>query len=189
MATSASEPPLSGLFAIRALIEEHAEALESDLARWYATDLRDLWRPGGGSSRLTYRRLRVLIDGLPAESRLKTEIRDGLTQEQWDTLPDPQGYGEWSRTDHLLAAVHDRIGMLDHTLALVNSKPGTNLPLPRPYPRPGVGPVRGAAAEVDRARKAAQDAAVIAYMRAHQGAAPPDGWDWQAAADEASTTD
>lgn len=146
----------------------------------YATDLRDLWRPGGGASRLTYRRLRVLIDGLPAESRLKSEIRDNLTQDEWDALPAPSGYGPWSHTDHLLAAAVDKLGWLIYATYAINSPKGSSPEEPKQWPRPGVGPVLGKAAEADRARKTARDAAVLQWLRDHQGEQPPDDWDWQA---------
>lgn len=41
--------------------------MEADLA-FRGHDLRDLYRPGGGSSRLTLRRLNVLVRHLPTES-------------------------------------------------------------------------------------------------------------------------
>jgi hypothetical protein len=113
---------------------------------------------------------------------LKTEIRDSLTQDEWDGLPTPAGYGPWSHTDHLLAAVHDRVAMLDRTLVQVNSKPGTTVPMPTPYPRPGVGPVRGAGGD-DGGRKGRREAAVMAYMLEHNGAPPPPDWNWESAYD------
>lgn len=44
--------------------------MEADLLRFYAVDFRDFYRRRGGSSRLTLRRLSVLIAGLPTESAL-----------------------------------------------------------------------------------------------------------------------
>lgn len=43
--------------------------MEADLARYYqGQDFRDFYRPKGGESRLTLRRLAVLVRGLPPES-------------------------------------------------------------------------------------------------------------------------
>jgi hypothetical protein len=42
--------------------------VEADLAMSAGVDLRDLRRPGGGPSRLTLRRLLVLVRGLPPDS-------------------------------------------------------------------------------------------------------------------------
>lgn len=51
------------------LIREHEEAVELDLFD-RGVDYRDRWRPGGGESRLTLRRLLLLIVGMdPFESR------------------------------------------------------------------------------------------------------------------------
>lgn len=42
--------------------------MEADLQRFYGIDYRDRFRPGGGESKLTLRRLGVLLQGLPMES-------------------------------------------------------------------------------------------------------------------------
>ncbi|MBM4489500.1 hypothetical protein GS937_01565 [Rhodococcus hoagii] len=63
--------------------------MEADLNRFHQTDLRDLWRPGGGESQLTLRRLFVLIRYLPADSALAIDESDGRVP--------------WTITDHLLA--------------------------------------------------------------------------------------
>jgi hypothetical protein len=78
--------------------------------------------------------------------------------------------------------VHDRVAMLDRTLVQVNSKPGTTVPMPTPYPRPGVGPVRGSGGD-DGGRKGRREAAVMAFMLEHGGAPPPPDWDWESAYD------
>lgn len=38
--------------------------MEQDLANFFGIDYRDRWRPGGGASQLTLRRLLVLIEGM-----------------------------------------------------------------------------------------------------------------------------
>lgn len=47
-------------------------------------DLRDLYRPGGGSSRLTLRRLRVLVRGLPPDSWTWLSVREDNEQAKAD---------------------------------------------------------------------------------------------------------
>ena len=63
--------------------------IEADLRRFYQTDLRDLWRPGGGDSQLTLRLLWVYIRRLPHTSAL--------------AISDNGGRMPWSIEDHLLA--------------------------------------------------------------------------------------
>lgn len=63
--------------------------IEADLKRFYQTDLRDLWRPGGGDSQLTLRLLWVYIRRLPMDSAL--------------AISDNGGRIPWSIEDHLLA--------------------------------------------------------------------------------------
>ena len=55
-------PPLMGAARLVAL---YPREIEADLQRHYRIDYRDRWRDRGGESRLTYRRLLVLLDGLP----------------------------------------------------------------------------------------------------------------------------
>ena len=57
-------------------IREHEDLVEQDLA-FMGIDYRDFWRPKGGASRLTLRRLLVLVDGLDrTRSRFWSEILD-----------------------------------------------------------------------------------------------------------------
>lgn len=100
-------------------------------------DLRDLWRPGGGVSRLTYRRLQVLVDHLPPESATKTALRESIPEadrEKLAKLP-RAGHGPWSQQEMLLAAVADRLAWVVYAVyAVHNAKPEQ----PSPIPRPGV---------------------------------------------------
>lgn len=130
-----------------------------------------MWRPAGGVSRLTWRRLRVLVDGLPPESLTKTAIRDGMSLQEWASRPDgPQAWGPWSHEAHLLAGIRDGIASLTWvTQAQWAKQPG---PRPELTPRPGVGegPLAAVAA-VRKTGKARAEAALIARVRLH-GAAP-----------------
>ena len=105
----------------------------------HGTDLRDLWRPGGGASRLTWRRLRVLVDGLPADSLTWSAVRDAMTDDELVGLSEKEqaGHGRWSRTELLLAAVHDQLADMRAEAPHVAGAPG-DPKYPQPYPRPGV---------------------------------------------------
>lgn len=96
-------------------------------------DLRDLFRPGGGGSHLTWRRLDVLLDALPGDGAYKTALRDSLDDEELAELSKRprDGHGRWSHTDLLLADIIDRLGHLGYAMR-VYPKP------PEPYTRPGV---------------------------------------------------
>jgi hypothetical protein len=85
--------------------------LESDLLRFWNIDLpRDL-----GTKRLTWRRLRVLIQNLPQDSATQVEIHGH--QAMWDV------------TDYLLANVVD-------LLAGANWQRSGKGQRPKPFPRP-----------------------------------------------------
>jgi len=107
--------------------------VEADLQRYCGIDLRDLWRPGGGAARLTYRRLKVLIDyALPGESATKTAQRDEIPDEQLAKIArlPQEGHGRWSHSDLLLARVIDLLGVVASGMRLKDP--------PAPWPRPGL---------------------------------------------------
>lgn len=147
----------------------HAAALESDLTRYYQQDLRDLWRPRGGASRLTWRRLGVLIDGLPGESLTKTAIRDALGDDKLAELASQphEGHGAWSRTDFRIAALEDAINRLTWRFMQANFRNVPDQP-PTPVSRPGIaGKARKRAVLTPEGRE------YLKYLREHQGALPP----------------
>lgn len=95
--------------------------------------MRDLWRPGGD---LTYRRVRVLLDTLPPQSRTKTAMRERLGDQV--SAPEPgadPGHGAWSHLEMLVAELIDANRMVEH--AVYRSQGGKGSP-PARYPRPGV---------------------------------------------------
>jgi len=153
-------------------VRSHPAPLEVDLQRWYQTDLRDLWRPGGGASRLTYRRLRVLVDGLPPESATKTAIRDTLSAADFKDAPEPDGWGTWSNTDQMLASIYDELSRLRRDV--YSAQGGGKPEYQEPMRRPGVG--LGPADKRALRLKQRQTAALVAYTIAHDGAYPPAGW-------------
>lgn len=149
-------------------LDRYADQVTADLRRWYSVDVRDLWAPEK-ARRLSYTTVRALLNHLPPESAYKTALRDRLTSKDFESAPDPDGWGPWSRTDELLAVLIDRIGWLQYaTLAVAGGKPSE----PEPIRRPGVG-MSGREQRIH----AALTAAHIQYLRDHDGASPPPGWD------------
>jgi hypothetical protein len=65
--------------------------VEADLA-FRGIDFRDYWLPRGGPSRLSMRRLFVLLKALPYESELHAAFRAARTKASAELLP--------SRRDH-----------------------------------------------------------------------------------------
>lgn len=114
------------------MVADWGRQLEADLHRYYRLDLRDLWRPHGGRSRMTFRLLSVLYDGLPGDSLTKTAQRDAIPDEQLAQIArlPQQGHGRWSHSDLLLARVIDLLGVVASGMRLKEP--------PDPWPRPGV---------------------------------------------------
>lgn len=127
-----------GIASLRALLVDHAEAVEGDFAYHYGQDYRDVFRPGGGASRLTWRRLGVLIRRLPPESATMTELRNSYPESVSEDGPDP-AEGQWSQAEMLLAAVVDSVRMLQWTYVSAHAGKGQRPERPEPIPRPGTG--------------------------------------------------
>ncbi|MEU6127454.1 hypothetical protein [Streptomyces sp. NPDC047123] len=108
-------------------VDEHAEALEADLLRFYGLDLLD-WHRG----RLSSRRLALLIRHLPREGAVARETEGESA--------------DWSVTDYLLAHVVDQLSDANWMFATVNRDEDSDpLDPPKPLPRPGAGrPADGA---------------------------------------------
>jgi hypothetical protein len=99
----------------------------------FGIDLGDLFRAG---TRLTWRRLGVLIEHLPPESATKTALRDELDDGTLSRLASAprRGHGPWSHVELLLAAVHDSIERL---IYVQYQRAGAkNVKAPEPMPRP-----------------------------------------------------
>jgi hypothetical protein len=152
-----------GIVRLAGLLDEHGDAVEADLTRYYQTDLRDLWRGD-----LTYRRLAVLIAGLPQESLTKTALRNATPVVDLSEQAATNDYGPWSQVEMLLAELVDTM----HWLQWAKTKDGSdNKNPPKPFPRPGV----------DRSPVVMQDGKpvmnakiydMLQYVRENQGAAP-----------------
>lgn len=98
-------------------------------------DLGDLFRAG---TKLTWRRLGVLIEHLPPESATKTALRDEVGDADVTKLAgERSGHGPWSHTELLLAAVKDA---LERLIYVQYQRAGVKgMRAPEPMPRPGVG--------------------------------------------------
>lgn len=124
------------------LVAEHYDAIEADLwMHCHRTDLRDLWRPGGGEAKLTWRLVANLIRHLPSESAFKTAMRNKMTTAEIERASkgaDPS-QGQWSHLEMLIASQGDTLRWIAYILAAAN---GGKPKKPEPTPRPGVSPKR-----------------------------------------------
>lgn len=66
-------------------------------------------------------------------------MRDGLPPEAWESARPATEWGQWSRTEMLLASVVDRLADLSWLTAAVNTSERDRTDPPSPMPRPGVG--------------------------------------------------
>lgn len=144
--------------------------MEGDLDHYFPKyDLRDLHRPRGGPSGLTWRKLGVLIDWLPGESATKTAIRDSLTDEEIAELGarERKGHGPWSLQRFNLAAIEDAINRQTAvTIFLAGDRKGQPK-MPEPIRRPGINGSRKRPKLTDEGR------AYLKFLRENHGALPP----------------
>lgn len=110
------------------------EAIEHDLLV-RGIDLGDLY-----ADRMSIRRFRVLVRGLPEESRMKTVLRR-IYREQGaaKTTPIEELPAEvWSTQEWMTATLIDEVRVTRWLYAAKNRKPGTPAPpFPDLMPRPG----------------------------------------------------
>ncbi|MEU5976392.1 hypothetical protein [Streptomyces sp. NPDC047315] len=93
---------------------------------------------------MTIRRLRVLIQGLPAESATMTALRNAMSDEELAATAEaavPEE-GRWSQEEQLLAAVHDALRRIEYVLICSNSEKKDHPKPPEPMRRPGARPVK-----------------------------------------------
>lgn len=105
-----------GIAGLVALLREHGAAIEADLQRYYGERLSDIT-----TGRLSWRRLRVLITGLPSSSSLFRAVNGAAA--------------EWSTSDHLLALTVDALQIANWQRSADGSKGRRP---PKPIARPGV---------------------------------------------------
>ena len=98
------------------LIRRFEDQVEADLQRFHGVDYRDRFLPGGGRSRLTVRRLLLLVDLLPAESafhsaredRAPWSITGSAVMDVWEALAGKRHPGRLSPSERRQAAI-DRV--------------------------------------------------------------------------------
>jgi hypothetical protein len=107
------------MIGLGALVVDHFDAVEADFARFYGIDLPvALWGP----EPVTYRRLAVLVRGIPAESALGVACG---------------GYRPgWGATEELLALVAETIDHGNRLYFKTHSKKGAQQPKPLAITRP-----------------------------------------------------
>lgn len=118
------------------LVEEHGDALEADLQRFYQIELAGLFTH---PPTLSIRRLRVLVRHLPHDSATRRELE-----------ADDAG---WSLNEHLLALVVDAVRAGNW------QRGGGKGAKPKPIPRPGHRPRSHTHGHVERG-----PAEVAAYL-------------------------
>lgn len=97
--------------------------------------------------RMTWRKLRVYIERLPAESATMTAIRRDSPPPSSDQQRDPDA-GRWSQLEMLVAALVDEARLNSYYLLRINGSK-TVKPPPR-VPRPGVKPEGRGRATISR---------------------------------------
>jgi hypothetical protein len=102
----------------------------------------------------------------------KTAIRDGMTLDQWESLPKSAAWGPWSHEASLMATVADRLGRVEWTLIALQADKGKAPKAPDPLPRPGVGGGPLAAVAHRERRAALQNIALLKAREANHGGAP-----------------
>jgi hypothetical protein len=120
-------------------VNEHCEAVRSDLRRYYQVRLGDLFTGG-----LTWAEVSDYLRFLPMESATQTALRDSMTDAEAAKAAtvEPVGHGPWSKQELLLATVIDAIGALTH-VQIARAGVKDQKPLV-PIMRPGVErPTRG----------------------------------------------
>lgn len=97
-----------------------------------------MFRPGGGDSRLTWRRFNGLLRHLPPESATMTALRNANPDSVGEDGPDP-AEGRWSQVEILLASAVDELRYLRHDYQSANTGKGRRRPKePEPIRRPGL---------------------------------------------------
>ena len=122
-------------------MNEHGEAIESDLSRFHHVNLfADL-----GTDRLTWRRLDVLLRHLPRESSFVQAVGGDAAR--------------WSDSEHLLAGVIDVLQVGNYLTTRAHFK--GNPPKPKPIRRPGESTTSGPPKRAKRPYTQAEMKAVL----------------------------
>jgi hypothetical protein len=97
------------------LVREHGDALEADMQQHFGIELADLYR-----GRLSLRRLRVLIDHLPVESRTARSLADA-----------PPELAHWTLDSALLGRLVDEMSAMRWTYESAHVEPRDRRPPPK----------------------------------------------------------
>jgi hypothetical protein len=127
---------------------QYPEEVEADLQRFYGLDYLDRFRPG---SRLTWRKLLVLLHNLPPESALNTAMRNDMTDIELASGTSDPSNGKWSSTEIMLAALIDEVR--HGNWIYVQAHSDRTVPRPSPVPRPGLPKRRGRIMSLEDAQK------------------------------------
>lgn len=125
--------------------ESFPEEVEADLQRYYGVALSSLGRD------LSWRRLLVLVDHLPAEGALNTAIRNATPADMLAVSAGDSAQAPWSALEMLTAALVDELRQLNWMFASVNSG-GQNIKRPELVRRPGTETQRGKLMSIESAR-------------------------------------
>jgi hypothetical protein len=117
-----------GSLALVELIDRHGREVERELAD-KGIDLRDVYLPGGGPSRLTPRRVLALVEH-PREGNPLWAAKAAETPPATDAEPGPPSWHGWTFDRHLLAGIFDVLQFANYQR---NHGKG---PAPKPVIRP-----------------------------------------------------
>lgn len=85
---------------------------------------------------MSWRKFRVLVDGLPQDSRTVTAQIDVARDLDLPKPDGPEPTQRWGQDNHQLQSLRDDIRLLHHTvISALGGKPGKFAPLPRPTDR------------------------------------------------------
>lgn len=124
-----------------------------------------MFRPGGGASRLTWRRFGGLLKYLPPESATMTALRNAYPESVNEDGPDP-AEGRWSQLEMLVATCADELRNLRYVYTSANAGKGKKPTPPDPIPRPGV--------DRNKRRKPKMSDAEANFLWRHINGLPPD---------------
>lgn len=121
-----------GILSLRSVLDQHAEALEYDFLHLFGLDVNLL-----GCESFTYRRFKVLLGQLPADSKYMQRVGGDVLR--------------WDRKDHRLADILDALVQINHNYVQAHT-PKRRLKPPKPVRRPGVAEVPAGATRTFKGR-------------------------------------
>lgn len=106
-----------------------------------------MWRDNG---KLSWRKLWNLVSQLPPESAVATILRIEAAKNPNPSPPKPHDVEteQWSRAEHVLAAIRDELHYLRHAYGQAHKGKSKMKWQPEPLPRPGIKPSKKKQREV-----------------------------------------